>query len=98
MEVYSNLSNTWEKKANFCTDIKMEDDELPTKTESLPEVEEPSGTTADVTSAGGRRRGRRKVMRKVQNRDDEGYLGTSPDEFLNFHLGVGANTLCSHEH
>lgn len=67
----------------------MEDDELPTKTESSPEVEEPSGTTADVTSAGGRRRGRRKVMRKVQNRDDEGYLGTLPDEFLNFHLGLG---------
>lgn len=68
----------------------MEDDELPTgvtKTELSPEVEGPSGTTADVTSTGGRRRGRRKVMKKVQTRDDEGYLGTSLDRFLNFVFG-----------
>lgn len=67
----------------------MEDDELPigvTKTELSPEVEGPSGTTADVTSTGGRRRGRRKVMKKVQTRDDEGYLGTSLDRPPNFHV------------
>lgn len=76
----------------------MEDDGLPTgatKTESSPEVEEPGGTTADVTSTGGRRRGRRKVMRKIQNRDDEGYLGTSPNEFLNFQIWGLELILCA---
>lgn len=74
--------------ANCRTDIEMEDDELPTeatKIESSPEVEEPGGTIIDVASAGGRRRGRRKIMKKVQSRDDEGYLGTSLDELLNFY-------------
>lgn len=55
------------------------DDESPveaTKAEPTPEVEEPSVTTAEVIVAGGRRRGRRKIMKKVQSRDDEGYLGT----------------------
>lgn len=55
----------------------MEDDELlikAAKIEDSPKDEGPSGTVADIT-AGGRRRGKRKVMKKVQSRDDDGYLG-----------------------
>lgn len=81
----------------------MGDDELLTevaKAESSPEAEEPSETTADVPSTGGRRRGRRKIMKKVQSRDDEGYLGTLLGGPLSLRvscLTAGANTLCSHE-
>lgn len=67
----------------------MGDDELlaeVTKAESSPEAEEPSETTTDVPSTSGRRRGRRKIMKKVQSRDDEGYLGTLLNEPLNLHM------------
>lgn len=67
------------QKANNNTDVKMEDDEPPAKAakiEASPEIEEPSGSLANITTASGRRRGKRKVMKKVQSRDDEGYLGT----------------------
>lgn len=67
----------------------MGDDELlpeVTKAESPPGTEEPGETATDVPSTSGRRRGRRKIMKKVQSRDDEGYLGALLNEPLNFHM------------
>lgn len=68
----------------------MSDDEPLTKVaktaEASPEAEEPTGSTADVTTTGGRRRGKRKVMKRVQSRDDEGYLGMLLDGLFIFYI------------
>lgn len=77
------------KQANNHTDTKMSDDEPLTKVaktvEASPEAEEPTGSTADVTTTGGRRRGKRKVMKRVQSRDNEGYLGMLLDGLFIFY-------------
>jgi DNA polymerase delta subunit 3 len=56
-------------------DVKMEDteDNKETKANRLqePETAEPP----QVSSTGGRRRGRRKVMKRKTIKDEEGYLG-----------------------
>ena len=43
--------------------------------ETPPEPEEVAEPKEEVSVAGGRRRGRRQVMRKKTIKDEEGYLG-----------------------
>lgn len=47
----------------------------------IPTQEEPAGTETAVTSQGGKRRGRRKVMKKKTVKDEEGYLGKPHGRF-----------------
>jgi DNA polymerase delta subunit 3 len=61
----------------------MEDVPAPEEKDSqeVAPPKEPSpepGSEAAVTSQGGRRRGRRKVMKKVRGKDEDGYMGTFP--------------------
>ncbi len=48
-----------------------------------------SSPEPSIVTTGGRRRGRRKVMRKKTIKDDEGYLGTySPKRWIGIELAV----------
>ncbi|KAH8155255.1 uncharacterized protein LAJ45_00264 [Morchella importuna] len=65
-------------------DIKMEDDEEPpvkmAKIENQagsPDI--PTGAVAGVVTSGGRVRGKRKVLKKIQSRDSDGYLATKTE-------------------
>ena len=68
------------------TDEEMEDtaEEEPSQnSETIPTPKEPSPEPA-VTVTGGRRRGRRKIMKKKTIKDEEGYLGMSPSFQLHY--------------
>jgi DNA polymerase delta subunit 3 len=64
----------------------MEDDEEPpvkmAKIENQAESPDIStGAVAGVITSGGRVRGKRKVQRKIQSQDSDGYLGLSSFSF-----------------
>ena len=44
----------------------------------------PAGSVAGVTTSGGRRRGKRKIMKRVQIKDADGYLGNPPRGYFCF--------------
>jgi len=56
-------------------DVKMENTEDNKETEAGRPQEHEAAETHQVSSAGGRRRGRRKVMKRKTIKDEEGYLG-----------------------
>jgi DNA polymerase delta subunit 3 len=62
-----------------------EDDSIGVPIDKAPETG-PIETEANVTSQGGRRRGRRKVMKKKTVKDEDGYLGK--------HLQISVLTPC----
>ncbi|PKS05864.1 hypothetical protein jhhlp_007693 [Lomentospora prolificans] len=62
-------------------------EDKPTEPQVATEVTEPEPTAAETSHAGGRRRGKRRVMKKKQVQDEEGYLITEallsePTEYI----------------
>lgn len=75
----------------------MEDDEEPpvkmVKIENQAESPDiPTGAVAGVVTSGGRVRGKRKVLKKIQSKDSDGYLGLSS---FNFSISLQLLTFCA---
>ena len=80
------------------TDEEMEGtgEEEPSQTsEPIPTPKEPSPEPA-VTVTGGRRRGRRKIMKKKTIKDEEGYLGLCPSRQALLRLSHSNTNLLSY--